>query len=319
MAPPTWRNIGNSRTKPQPTGKTIPILAPEDIAYLCAHICLCNCTPKISRSGRNLYQRCVTMAIRLECDAAKQEWKYKAEVGYNMATSPPSPIMAAIKRNTPTEINAAKLNNPLQFPIGTDTQAVADAIALALLMGRPQRGFLRIPDVVIVKDMHNFDLSQPNIAFVVEIKFKGDRLRKRMGSQFGTQEEDYMRIAGDPGRFKVLTPTECDCEDCKEKVKAPAMAPAKAPAAARGKLPQKAVVPDWTQEWKQNLATSSVMAMTTLSPIGFIRMSEQLKKGVSSFDPGQLGVALQKAQPAEAGATAGAGMTILLRMMPLLP
>ncbi|WP_296223648.1 VRR-NUC domain-containing protein [Ralstonia sp. UBA689] len=221
MAEPVHRPIGNSRTLPQPRGKTIPVLPPDDTAYLCAHICACNRAPIISNKGHKLKQRCATMAIRLECDNAHQVWKYKGEVGYNMVNDPPSPIMAGLKRNT-----------PLQFPLGVDTADLEKAFDLAKLTGRAQKGMLRIPDVVIVKNMHDFDLSQRNIEFVVEIKFPGDRWRS-------DQRRDYELIAGGKDRVKELSPTLCKCREGE---------PEKARAPATGKLPQKTVVPDMS-EW----------------------------------------------------------------------
>ncbi|WP_133645180.1 VRR-NUC domain-containing protein [Paraburkholderia flava] len=219
MAEPVYRNIGNSRTLPEPRGKTIAVLPPDDVAYLCKRICLCECRPLISSKGRQLKQRCVTVSVRNDCDYREQVWKYKGEVGYNMINNPPSPIMAALKRN-----------QPFQFPLGMDTKALEEAIDLAKLTGRAQKGLLRIPDVVIVKDRRDFDLSQRNIECVVEIKFPGDRW------QTG-QERAYVQIAGDQDRLKLLSPATCSCKSCDKPETTPEMVT----------LPEKTVVPDMTR------------------------------------------------------------------------
>lgn len=216
MAGPTYRTIGNSRTLPTPRGKTIPVLPPDDTTYLCQRICRCDCEPVISSRGRKLKQRCVTVSIRNDCDSKEQVWKYKGEVGYNMVNNPPSPIMASLKKN-----------QPLQFPLGVDTKALEGAIDLAKLTGRAQKGLLRIPDVVIVKSKYDFDLSQRNIEFVVEIKFPGDRWQK-------DQQRDYELIAGDKDRLKLLSPSQCACKTCEEPEKEP----------ATKTLPEKLTAPD---------------------------------------------------------------------------
>lgn len=207
MAEPTYREVGRSRTRTTPQGKTIPVLPPDDTNYLCEHICYCNCNARLSSSGQVLRQRCVSNSIRRECDAARQIWKYKGEVGYNMRNSPPTPLMSA-----------AEPNRPSAFPLGV--MMGEGAFSKRELEGRPQRGLLRIPDVILVKDMLNLSLAQPNVEFVLEIKFPGDTWR-------AGQEQDYQRIAGDPDRLKVLTPDLCKCKPCRqpEKERAPVTVP----------------------------------------------------------------------------------------------
>ncbi|WP_175948249.1 VRR-NUC domain-containing protein [Burkholderia pyrrocinia] len=220
MAGSTPRKVGNSRTLPQPQGKTIPVLPPEDTTYPCQAICHCNCNASLSSRGRKLKQRCVTLAVRFDCDRALQVWQYKGEVGYNMKNQPPSPIMSSLMAN-----------QPFQFPVGIDTKDLENAIALAELTGRAQKGFLRIPDVIVVKNRLNFDLSQPNIQYVVEIKFPGDYWRPG-------QERDYIRIAGARSRVQELSPEVCICKECRERAKA------KAPATQR--LPQSVIAKNET-------------------------------------------------------------------------
>ncbi|WP_233863532.1 VRR-NUC domain-containing protein [Paraburkholderia adhaesiva] len=194
-----------------------------------------------------------------------------------MINSPPSPIMASLVKN-----------QPLMFPAGSDTSALDAAIALAKLTGRAQRGLLRIPDVIIVKDMHNFDLSQPNIAFVVEIKFAGDRWRKKNSFQLEDQERDYAAIAGGYDRVKELSPSICACKPCGE--------PEKVPQGAR--LPSKAVAPDRTAEVRRMLEPS----WQNPAPSYSVRpMADELERGTSSFNQNQV-----------ATGTTASGLLILL-------
>ncbi|HKT65354.1 MAG TPA: VRR-NUC domain-containing protein [Burkholderia sp.] len=222
MSEPVHREIGRSHTEAQPRGKTIPVLAPDDTTYLCARICRCNCNPVISSRGRKLKQRCVTKSIRNDCDAAIQVWKYKGEVGYSMMTEPPSPIMSALQKN-----------HPFEFPLVVRDlleDEVNAALDLAEHIGYPMRGLLRIPDVIVVKDRWDFDLSQRNIEFVVEIKFPGDSWRRG-------QRRSYIKIAGSDERLKVLSPKLCECSACE---------PEKEQAKATAKVPEKMKVPDVT-------------------------------------------------------------------------
>ena len=256
MAEPTYRTIGNSRTLPTPRGKTIPVLPPDDTSYLCQRICRCDCEPIISSRGRKLKQRCVTVSIRNDCDSKEQVWKYKGEVGYNMVNNPPSPIMASLKKN-----------QPLQFPLGVDTKALEGAIDLAKLTGRAQKGMLRIPDVVIVKSRYDFDLSQRNIEFVVEIKFPGDRWRDE-------QKDAYELIVGDPDRVKLLSIASCACKTCEEPERE----------LSTKTLPEKLTVPDLSRRLfsirKHNIDVNRGLAPGPKDPEP-IALAEVLKSGAT--------------------------------------
>ena len=133
----------------------------------------------------------------LKNNAADQRWRYKGEVGYNMRTNPPTPLMSAEDPRRPSA-----------FPLGA---AIRDGV-LNLRKSEieaSQKGLLRIPDVVIVKDIGNPLPVQANIERVVEIKFPGDKLSQ-------DQKEAYELIAGGIAKFYLLKYEECECSDKKK-------------------------------------------------------------------------------------------------------
>jgi hypothetical protein len=74
-----------------------------DKGYLCEHICECSSGTAIrSKSGQELKQRCVTARIWLDEEANQLVWRYKAEVGFNMKTNPPAPLMSRDQPNRPS-------------------------------------------------------------------------------------------------------------------------------------------------------------------------------------------------------------------------
>jgi hypothetical protein len=54
------------------------------------------------QSGQELKQRCVTARIWLDEEANQLVWRYKAEVGFNMKTNPPAPLMSRDQPNRPS-------------------------------------------------------------------------------------------------------------------------------------------------------------------------------------------------------------------------
>jgi hypothetical protein len=68
----------------------------------------------------------------------------------------------------------------------------------------PGKGYVRRPDVVIVKDPTK-PPTQDNIKQVVEIKFEKDPWGEG-------QARDYEKISG-RGKLVELTPKECSCDD----------------------------------------------------------------------------------------------------------
>lgn len=199
------RVVGRSKTHEGPTGKTIALTNPLDRAYLCQKLCACNAGTKIRNIlGHELKQRCTTVGIWTDEEINQLVWRYKAEVGYNMAANPPAPLMSIDQPNRPS-----------RFPLG---RAMGEGLLKRDLEGRPQRGLLRIPDCIILRstgielaamrasghiDWSRLIPVKRNIETVLEIKFAGDSLKR-------TQERDYKLIAG-AERFKMLEIADCDC------------------------------------------------------------------------------------------------------------
>jgi hypothetical protein len=225
-APKPGRTVGRSATRTSSEGREVGLDDPVDKGYLCEHICECSTGTAIrSKSGQELKQRCVTARIWLDEEANQLVWRYKAEVGFNMKTNPPAPLMS---RDQP--------NRPSRFPLG---RAVGDGILKRDLEGRPQKGLLRIPDCIILKstgpelatmrasghiDWKRLIPIKTNIETVVEIKFEGDKLSPG-------QRDAYRRIAG-PDRFRLLNANECECRTrrrrpAEEPVRVPVTTPMK--------------------------------------------------------------------------------------------
>lgn len=204
-APKPGRTVGRSATRTSSEGREVGLDDPVDKGYLCEHICECSSGTAIrSKSGQELKQRCVTARIWLDEEANQLVWRYKAEVGFNMKTNPPAPLMS---RDQP--------NRPSRFPLG---RAVGDGLLKRDLEGRPLKGLLRIPDCIILKstgpelaamrasghiDWKRLIPVNANIETVVEIKFDGDDLSR-------SQRDAYRRIAG-RDRFRLLKANECEC------------------------------------------------------------------------------------------------------------
>lgn len=74
---------------------------------------------------------------------------------------------------------------------------------------KPNRGYVRRPDVVIVNDPTSSP-TQDNIRMVVEIKFPNDDLGDG-------QLEAYIRIAGSFDKTVLLESSECDCNQVEDR------------------------------------------------------------------------------------------------------
>jgi hypothetical protein len=126
---------------------------------------------------------------------------YKAEVNYDMTKEPPVPIMdydikTKVHEWTPGWIKK-RWNEDPEHPLWL-----------------PGEGYVRRPDVVIVKDRTK-PPTHDNIKQVVEIKFDNDVWGRE-------QAESYERIAG-RGKLVELTPAKCSCDDPDRKPKKPAV------------------------------------------------------------------------------------------------
>ena len=190
--------------------------------YLCEKVCACGQrTAIISKSGAFLKQRCATARIWADEEVNQLVWRYKAEVGFNMATNPPSPLMSKEQPNRPS-----------RFPLG---RAMGDGLLKRTLEGKPQKGLLRIPDCIILKvtgaelaamrASRNIDWKrlipvQANIETVVEMKFDRDNFRRE-------QRRAYRLIAG-PDKLRLLEASACDCgngDNRREPERAPERSP----------------------------------------------------------------------------------------------
>ncbi|QMR43059.1 VRR-NUC domain-containing protein [Klebsiella aerogenes] len=153
---------------------------------------------EIRRNGRtytmNLKQIMMSALIKADEIARDYHWWYKAEVSFDMRTSPPRPFLSSTLREADGP-GRRHTTNP--FPV-------------------PGSGIYRRPDVIIVKNKDDRwpGLAGPdaegmmhadNLARLVEVKFPKDTL-------FQDQYNDYMTIVGGPGHEERMTILEIhDC------------------------------------------------------------------------------------------------------------
>lgn len=217
---PRRRVVGRAKTHPGSNGKELVLSNPLDRGYLCQKMCGCNSGTKILNTlGHELKQRCTTARIWADEEINQLVWRYKAEVGFNMKTNPPKPLMSIEQPNRPS-----------RFPLG---RAIGDGLLKRDLEGRPQKGLLRIPDCIILNsagaelaamrasgkiDWERLIPVEPNIETVLEIKFAGDKLDR-------SQQEAYEDIAGKE-RFRLIEISDCDCG---KKRPAPSTEPVRVP------------------------------------------------------------------------------------------
>jgi hypothetical protein len=190
-----------------------------------------------------LKQVAMTTAIRIDEEIANFYWQYKAEVSFDMTPAiatagdlPPIPFLSSDKTQGPGRRHSL---NP--FPPGM------------------KPGFLRRPDVIIVKNPMNrwpgrgiVDLDGAphvdNMLRLVEVKFPGDT--------WGVgQEEAYQMIAGDfKNRMTVIDVSDCNGELEKVRQRALANAPAPQPATEqeRKRVPIRSTAPIADPAWYEN-------------------------------------------------------------------
>lgn len=222
---PRRRVVGRSKTHAGSNGKVLVLSNPLDRGYLCQKMCSCNVSAKINKAGQVLRQRCTTVGIWADEEINQLVWRYKAEVGFNMKSNPPKPLMSIDQPNRPS-----------RFPLG---RAVGEGLLKRDLEGRAQKGLLRIPDCIILNSTGaelaamrasgtiNWERLIPvrqNIETVLEIKFEGDDLKR-------SQQLAYQEIAG-RDRFRILKISDCDCgkkrpEPATEPVRVPVTTPMK--------------------------------------------------------------------------------------------
>ncbi|MGX9731007.1 VRR-NUC domain-containing protein [Janthinobacterium sp. TB1-E2] len=163
----------------------------KDKDVLCMAVCECKAVPEIGKKGQSLRQVCVSKMMSKRDALAGYQSEHKAEVNYDMTKYPPVPIMDF---NTKTMAHR-------WAPGWIKKNWDADPTHPLWL---PGEGYVRRPDVVIVKDPTK-PPTHDNIKQVVEIKFDGDP----WGS---LQAESYEIISGED-KLALLTPTMCSCDD----------------------------------------------------------------------------------------------------------
>lgn len=163
----------------------------HDKDVLCMTICTCKETPEIGKKGQSLRQMCVSKMLKNRDELQGHQSEYKAEVNYDMTKAPPVPIMnyeikTMVHEWAPGWIKK-RWNEDPEHPLWL-----------------PNKGYVRRPDVVIVKDPSK-PPTQDNIKQVVEIKFDNDDW-----GEF--QAVSYETISGED-KLALLTPKDCSCDD----------------------------------------------------------------------------------------------------------
>lgn len=153
---------------------------------------------EIRREGRayqmSLKQLMMSSLIRVDEIARDYRWYYKAEVAFDMRTTPPRPFLSSTLLQ---KAGAGRRHTLNPFPV-------------------PGKGIYRRPDVIIVKDKQDRwpglagpdaegQMHADNLARLVEVKFPGDKLSEE-------QSRDYMLIVGGFGHEDRMTILEIhDC------------------------------------------------------------------------------------------------------------
>ncbi|WP_253380281.1 VRR-NUC domain-containing protein [unidentified bacterial endosymbiont] len=154
---------------------------------------------EIRRNGKSfqmsLKQLMLSGLIRVDEIKRDYRWWYKAEVPFDMRTTPPRPFLSS----TLLDEGAGRRHTINPFPV-------------------PGKGNYRRPDIIIVKNMNDRwpGLTGPdteglmhadNLERLVEVKFPGDRLEL-------DQYDEYMFIVGeDPNRMTILEIHDCRPEE----------------------------------------------------------------------------------------------------------
>ncbi len=132
-------------------------------------------------------------------------WDYKAEVSFDMSSTPPKPFLSTSFSLSGQVPDPQRRHTLTFFPVGNT------------------KGLLRRPDVIVVKNRtlrwpgqagpdHEGVMHPDNLERVVEVKFPKDELSEE-------QERAYQRIAGSRDRFSVLEISDCRDDDDRERDK----------------------------------------------------------------------------------------------------
>ncbi|MCX8959053.1 VRR-NUC domain-containing protein [Erwinia psidii] len=154
---------------------------------------------EIRRNGKSyqmsLKQLMMSGLIRVDEIARDYRWWYKAEVPFDMRTTPPRPFLSSALLGE----GAGRRHTTNPFPV-------------------PGKGNYRRPDVIIVKNMNDRwpglagpdtegQMHTDNLERLVEVKFPGDVLKD-------SQYRDYMIIVGrDRNRMTILEIHDCRTEE----------------------------------------------------------------------------------------------------------
>lgn len=238
---------GESTTKLEPEGIIIPVTNPMDLWYLCEKINHALANPIIDKDGSRAFQRVVTNLVRADYDAhytaLKLNWPYIGELGYDMTQKPPQPIMSKQEPHRPSHMPLSKYaaikENYVYKLYGLSTADIRFEVIKYLLslseleriltpemrqskqplkkvpewkdMFKIQRGLIRIPDVVKIRNMAitgSSAFQQDNIDDIIEIKF--NETKDRMSKE---QKKAYVQIAGNLNKLHLLESKVCQIDD----------------------------------------------------------------------------------------------------------
>ena len=233
-------------TKEEATGHVLEVDDPFDLWYLCQKIEYALGNPMTRSDGVKIYQRVVSLWIRQEAKAFNYMWPWIAEVGYDMTTDPPSPIMSQKEPHRVSEFPLSQYSRirsrvdsgvmrAISPTLGTHEHVVdvdkslVDKFELEDELIHPTQrkvGLMRIPDVIALEDFTMTNgapkFSQGNLSTVIEIKFPGDVLSRK-------QRLAYILIAGDINKFRLMRTDRCgnrrrrrDWEDAANALQEPA-------------------------------------------------------------------------------------------------
>ncbi|EFJ2946584.1 VRR-NUC domain-containing protein [Escherichia marmotae] len=155
---------------------------------------------QIRRKGKtyqmSLKQTVMSGLIRVDEIARNYCWYYKAEVAFDMRTTPPRPFLSSTLLE---KDGAGRRHTTNPFPV-------------------PGKGIYRRPDVIIVKNKEDRwpglagpdtegNMHSDNLARLVEVKFPGDVLSR-------DQYDEYMQIVGrNRARMTILEIHDCRPEE----------------------------------------------------------------------------------------------------------
>lgn len=200
-----------------------PVEAWPELMAICAIICQCDRAPTPSASGKSdLKQECVEKALIAADDAAGGRSPIKAEIPYNMTTTPPSPLVSREMLNQSGLLRASQYLPRRMKELGLKPAGANGGVYQ-----------VRIPDAVITRTPGNLSaagITSPNLKAAVEIKFNHQ-------PRDPNQIADYAKIVGGTENEVVeLSPEECLCRMPE---------PTRVPALERRRFPVPEPEPSW--------------------------------------------------------------------------